>query len=32
MILLGLEDETVPLRDALRQIGQLIKGLEEGTP
>ena len=32
MILLGLEDETVPLRDGLRQIGQLIRGLEEGTP
>jgi AcrR family transcriptional regulator len=32
LILLGLEDETVPLRDALRQIGLLIKRLEEGTP
>lgn len=31
MILLGLEDEGIPLRKALRQIGLLIKGLEEGT-
>lgn len=31
MILLGLEDEGIPLRRALRQIGLLIKGLEEGT-
>jgi AcrR family transcriptional regulator len=31
MILLGLEDEGIPLRKALRQIGSLIKGLEEGT-
>lgn len=31
MILLGLEDETVPLRDALRQIGLLMMQLEEGT-
>ena len=32
MILLGLEDEEVPLRAALRKIGLLIKALEEGTP
>ena len=32
MILLGLEDEAIPLRNALRRIGRLIKGLEEGTP
>ncbi len=32
MILLGLEDEGIPLRRALRQIAPLIKGLEEGTP
>jgi AcrR family transcriptional regulator len=31
MILLGLEDEAIPLRNALRRIGQLIKGAEEGT-
>jgi AcrR family transcriptional regulator len=31
MILLGLEDEIMPLRDALRQIGQVMKQLEEGT-
>ena len=31
MILLGLEDETIPLRDGLRQIGLLIRRLEEGT-
>ncbi len=30
MILLGLEDKTIPLRDALRQIGRFIKTLEEG--
>jgi hypothetical protein len=32
MILLGLEDESIPLREALRKIGQLIKAFEEGTP
>ncbi len=32
MILLGLEDERIPLRKALRQIGQMIKAFEEGTP
>jgi AcrR family transcriptional regulator len=31
MILLGLEDEAIPLRNALRRIGQLIKELEDGT-
>lgn len=32
MILLGLEDEGIPLRRALRQIGLVVKGLEKGTP
>jgi AcrR family transcriptional regulator len=32
LILLGLEDEEIPFRKALRQIGQMIKELEEGTP
>ena len=32
MILLGLDDEAIPLRKALRQIGQLIKEQEEITP
>lgn len=31
MILLGLEDQGTPLRQALRRVGTLIKGLEEGT-
>ncbi len=31
MILLGLEDEGIPLRRALRHVGTVIKGLEEGT-
>jgi AcrR family transcriptional regulator len=31
MILLGLEDETIPLRKALRGIGQAIKDLEEAA-
>jgi AcrR family transcriptional regulator len=31
MILLGLEDESIPLREALRKIGLLIKAFEEGT-
>lgn len=30
MVLLGIEDEGVPLRPALRQIGALFRGLEEG--
>jgi len=32
MILLGLESERVPLRPALRRIGQMIRAIEEGTP
>ncbi len=32
MILLGLEEEGIPLRQALRRIGTLIRELEEGTP
>jgi AcrR family transcriptional regulator len=31
MILLGLEDETIPLRNALRGIGLAMKDLEEGA-
>jgi len=31
MILLGLESERVPLRPALRRIGQMIRAIEEGT-
>jgi AcrR family transcriptional regulator len=31
MILLGLEDDDIPLRKALRRVGSLIKGIEEGT-
>jgi len=32
MILLGIEDEGIPLRKALRRVGTLIAELEEGTP
>jgi len=31
MILLGLDDEEMPLRRALRRVGGMIKGVEEGT-
>ncbi len=32
MILLGLESERMPLRRALRRIGEMIRAIEEGTP